>query len=116
MGEPLVLIFDQEYLSIPEIVERFAEVYHIEIRDIGSGKRKKDCVNSTYKTIYQHIKRDLDEAVDRGEGGDNAIIKAAAGKRGDRYARELVYRVLNNKSVNQFMEWCENTEREREWR
>ena len=24
--------------------------------------------------------------------------------------------VLNNKSVNQFMEWCENTEREREWR
>lgn len=103
MGEPLVLIFDQEYLSIPEIVERFAEVYHIEIRDIGSGKRKKDCVNSTYKTIYQHIKRDLDEAVDRGEGGDNAIIKAAAGKRGDRYARELVYRVLNNKSVKSLM-------------
>ncbi len=103
MSEPLVLIFDQEYLTIPEIVERFAEVYHIEIRNIGSGKRKKDRVNSTYKTIYQHIKRDLDEAVDRGEGGDNAIIKAEAGKRGDRYARELVDRVLKNKSEKSLM-------------
>lgn len=103
MGKPLALIFQEEYITVPEIVEKFAQTYHIAIREPGSGKRKKDRVNTTYKTIYQHIKRDLDEAVDRGDGGDTAKIKAEAGKRGDLYARELVYQIVNNTSAKSLL-------------
>lgn len=103
MREPVALTFEKNYLTIPEIVEKFAQTYHITIRNADNGKRKKGRVNSTYRTIYQHIKRDLDAAVDRGEGGVKACIKAGEKKRGDRYSRELVYLVVNNTSLKGLM-------------
>lgn len=110
--------FEKEYLTIPEIVEKIAETYHITIREPNSGKRKKDRINTTYRTIYQHIKRDLDAAVDRGEGGDKSVIKAEAGKRGDLYARELVYQIVNNISAKSLIHMADQaTQKERErWR
>ena len=115
MRELSALTFEKEYLTIPQIVEKFAQTYHIAIREPGSGKRKKDRVNTTYKTIYQHIKRDLDDAVDRGDGGDKAKIKAEAGKRGDLYAKELVYQIVNNTSAKSLIYMADQaTQKERE--
>ena len=47
MREPVALTFEKNYLTIPEIVEKFAQTYHSTIRNADSGKRKKGRNNST---------------------------------------------------------------------
>lgn len=91
-GRGSYVFFEKEEYTLPEIINLVARQYDITI-GTTNRKTKRMIKNSNYFTIYQKIKRKLDEIIDEEETG---IAQQNLGGRQTKYPTELVNRVVND--------------------
>lgn len=102
------VFFKEQAYTIPEIIEQIAECYSISIYDpenIKNGaspkkSKKRGHKNQTYRTIYQIIKRKMDEIIQSEEIHMPDQQKSKGRK--TKYPVDLVNRVVNRELSSYF--------------
>ena len=95
------VIFEEDYYTLPEAIELICETFGISFNTI---KRRNEKGVIEYKTIYQHLRRELESI--RPVGPDD--IRKEPGKRNMRFSRGMLNYAVNDKLFPWF---CEQAER-----
>ncbi len=91
--------FEKAEYTLPEIIDLIAECYNICIYE-ESKRSKRKVKNQTYFSIYQFIKRKLDEAV-IDETGEDPKSQDSTGRK-TKYSAELIDELVNQKQGEYF--------------